>query len=146
MGISARFRQRVTVNERAISSFFQPGGSVFSEMQQFNREWKATAIVKAPKRTGNLASKHSTRTLPGGIYGCHAVLLNDAYYSTFVHDGTKGPIYARGYNGRLKIPYTGGGFGRQPARPGAFMLKRSVRGQKPQPWMVDALQTVMRKY
>lgn len=95
------------------------------------------ARLIAPKRTGRLASSHVTLPTRGSnqyhkVYRVSA----QAPYSRFVHEGTHGPITGR--NGWVKIPA-----GRTGAPLAArTRVMRSVRGQRPNPWLARAAMLV----
>ena len=98
------------------------------------KQTERTARTIAPKRTGRLASSHVTLPTRGSnqyhkVYRVSA----QAPYSRFVHEGTHGPITGR--NGWVKIPA-----GR--SRTGRAVITRSVRGQRPNPWLARAAMLV----
>lgn len=129
-------RVRVSVNTSLIAAQFLPGGMVWDNARTIGREMMAEAIVRAPDRTGELKSKHGYTTTPIGRFQVRATVHNDADYAVYVHGGTT-DIYAD-----MTV---------RPV-PHSFYLPSDnrhrihVRGQRPQPWLVQSMEAVMARY
>ena len=106
------------------------------------RKMETRAIRTAPRRGGhkseNLAAQHGPffGVSGAGGYTLNLNLWNDASYARYVHQGTTGPIRARG--SFMVFPGSEIGSSR-------YMVRlRTVHGQASQPWMRDALEFTMR--
>lgn len=111
-----------------------PGGDVHNYVKRKAQRVKLYASIQAPKRTGALVAglridvrKRSSNSVIGYV-------RSTARHSRWVHEGTTGPIYAKR-----------GKYLRVPAYPGATLKvkRRSVRGQRAQPFLANALNQVM---
>lgn len=130
---------RVTVNKAQVVSFIQTGrlnGFTFETAKKVER----TARLLVHKRTHALEQSHRTlraagtnqyevryRVSAGGPRAPHA---------RFYYYGTTGPITGR--RGWLKLP----GPNPNPVRTGRSTVVRSVRGQRPKPWLLEAAHLV----
>lgn len=94
------------------------------------------AKASAPVRSGKLKrSIMWNRAKTDGYLQLQGILLANARHALWVHDGTQGPIRAKG-GGGLRVPQN-----RKSARKGselpnsAVLYKASVRGQKANPFL-----------
>jgi hypothetical protein len=129
------------VHETAVQSFNLPGQPVYEDVVWKTAQTTRTlAILYAPKRTGKLAANiRASRPKPTGIYTLASSVSAAVGYAAFVHDGTTGPIYASGAR-YLKVPYRNGA----QSKGKLFFFAESVRGQKANPFLEDALKQAMR--
>jgi hypothetical protein len=143
----------VTVNEFAIAQLVQEDVGRYGN--SMGRRIKGVAEGIAPRRSGTLAGSHRYRGfLYRGRYKVGTRVENTADHALFVHEGTTGPILPK--RGRyLIVPKTRGV---TPLRGAAVMtrnfrgeavrakspwgLHRSVAGQRAQPWLREAGETV----
>ena len=134
---------RVDLHQTAIRNFlYSPGGPVVRGVRGWAQEVRATAVVKAPKDTGELAGSSSVEmnTLPGLVVG---VIRFSAPHAMWVHEGTgvygprRRPITARGRVMRFRGRRGGAGRNR------GFTYTRSAQGQPGKPFLVTALRVVM---
>lgn len=124
---------RVVVYETQLVSLIQAGEGA-RWIRSKAKAIEARARVLAPRRTGRLASSHVTLPTKGtnqyqNVWRVSAM----APYAVYVHEGV--PKRIKPKKGRfLKVPVA----------PGAnrFLLLKSVRGQKPQPWLEAAARDV----
>lgn len=132
---------RIVVYDTALARMHQPGGMINDYVRDMAKEAKRLMELTAPiGRSGELARSHHYRVRPrksstiGHVY-------NDADHALFVHDGTGlyGPNHAL-IPGPHRFAYT-----RPPLRKGMGMPKWT-RGQRSQPWMADAIETVGRAH
>lgn len=141
------------INEAAVLSFLAPGQPVNEEVvwktAQFTRDF---AKLEAPKRTGKLAASiRASRPRPAGLYQLSSSVSVAVGYGHWVHEGTEhlGLIYPK--RGKyLTVPHVAGplsgaalkasgGSGRAKL----YFLARFVRGQKPNPFLADALKKAL---
>lgn len=129
------------VHEAAVQSFNLPGQPVYEEVVwNTAKTTRELAILYAPKRTGRLkASIRASRPKPTGVYTLASSVSAAVGYAAFVHDGTTGPIYPSGSR-FLKVPYRNGAA----SKGKLFFFAESVRGQRSQPFLADALSQAMR--
>lgn len=124
---------RVTVYDRNIVTLIQVGEGarwIRSKAKAIER----TARSIAPRRTGRLAASHVTLTAPGtNQYVKRWRISAQAYYAGWVHEGVPGRIYPKSKK-MLKIPVRGHNWSGSWISKG-FVLKDSVRGQQPNPWL-----------
>lgn len=130
---------RVDLHHAEIARFlYSPGGQVVRGVKRWTQEVRWLAEARAPKQTGHLAGSSSVvmNTHPGFIVG---TVSFSARHALWVHEGTG--IY--GHRGR-PIRARSGGYMRIPAGRGyRTTYTRTVRGQRPQPFLVSALRLVM---
>lgn len=128
-----------------IDGLFSAGQPAHQFLTKRNREVKVRAAQLAPKRTGNLArSVRNVGVRKNGPYRATGQISADADYAFFVHDGTRGPITARGGGVMiLRTPHPRGIGGK--GGTGGFGV-RSVRGQRANPFLLRAAQQVMSRY
>lgn len=98
---------------------------------------ESTARAIAPKRTGRLAASHVTLPTRGtNRYQKLYRVSAQSYYAAWVHGGTGPWIYPK--NGRwLVLPGRNPNPGRTQGA-GERTVVRSVRGQRPNPWLLRA--------
>lgn len=122
---------RVVVYEIGLVRAVQTDGSGFT--RKTANEIKVVAMAIAPKRTGRLARSHSveqSRTATGQYQTGHSVSA-DAPYARYVHGGT------RDYRSPGKM------MGPMPVRAGGPKYIRFRRGQKANPWLQRAADSVL---
>ena len=121
----------------------RPGGEVWRYARRLATETMVIAIplTPGPGRTGLLSKSHSVYTVPMGSLGVVSGVRNTRYYSRWVHEGTG--IY--GKHATPIVPRNGGWL--------AFKTKgrrktvvRSVKGQRPQPWLEQALEIMAARH
>jgi hypothetical protein len=130
----------VVIYESRITAWSMPGGMVYKWAYQKRVRLEALAKAGAPKRTGALAASVSGHydKVPNGLM---MSVSADAGYAAAVHEGTLG-ANIRPKNGeymRLRP-----GTSKRTGRSYGFLYKKRVRGQRPQPFLADALDTVIR--
>lgn len=131
------------VHENAVLSYRGEVSDLVWDVLRDTRE--IAQNVTAPRRSGRLANNiRAARPKPSGIYQFSGTCSSSVGYSLYVHDGVKGRIYPRGKY--LTVPHVegplsgaalkaSGGSGRAKL----YFLAKSVRGQRPQPFMAEAL-------
>ena len=141
------------VHEGAVASFMDPGDVVDDLVWDVTRTTRDLAILYAPVRTGKLkGSIRASRPKRTALYKNQSNVTANAGYALYVHDGT-GRIYPK--KGKyLTVPLRkgvldgstirGAGGNRRPGDPRPYFLARSVRGQRSQPFLADALRVAMR--
>jgi hypothetical protein len=146
-------RKIVTVNEFAISSLVQQ--DVGSYANGMGRRIMARATMDAPRRTSELALSHRyAGFLYRGRYKVGTRVENFAGHALFVHEGTTGPILPK-TGTHLVVPTSRGAvplrgittlrrtmYGQVIPAKAPFVLVRSVRGQRSQPWLRNAGEAV----
>lgn len=155
--------RRVYVYESEIRYLFTAAGDVGRENEKIMRRITRTAIVKAPKRTGHLASSiRNGGALKTGRYHTHGSVYASAKYASFVHDGTQGPITAKRPSRRAIMVKVSPGNQRLKStgrfRAGKPLLSlpaygvhghktvESVAGQSANPFLTRAARDVVSKY
>jgi len=129
---------RVDLHRGEIYRFlYSPGGEVVRGVKRWTQEVRWLAEARAPKRSGHLAGSSSVvmNTHPGFVVG---TVSFSARHALWVHEGTG--VYGRGRpirarSGRMMRIPAGGGY--------RTTYTRTVRGQRPQPFLVSALRLVM---
>lgn len=132
--VKLTFRQntvRTSVNLPGIMSMFAPGGDVFKTARAWAFESRQYMVATAPRRTGGLAGAHGIPSVTPQGLGVMYTVANRSRHAIWVHNGTTGPITPKRHQ-YLQLP---GG-------PRA----KSVRGQRAQPWMEDAMNAVLAKH
>lgn len=130
-------RFHVTVYDIRLSALFDAMGEVGKPMTRLQREVFAEAIAQAPSRSGELKRGHVNRgSRKAGPYRIRGFIENRAAHARYVHEGTHGPIYPTDNDMLLLRPSMGRGWAR----------KRSVAGQRANPWMVRAARTVLSRH
>lgn len=123
---------RVVVYDTRIQGMSAPGGDVNNYVRRKTGLTAAVAQVNAPVRTGTLKRgiRTDVRTVRQGAVGR---VRSTARHSTWVHEGTYGPILPHG--DFLWVPGRKGGTRR--------VKMPEVAGQRANPFLADALRTVM---
>lgn len=142
------------VHEGAVLSFMDPGDAVDDLVWDVTRTARDLAILYAPVRTGRLkANIRASRPKRTGLYENASNVTANVGYALYVHDGTS-TIYPQ--NGKyLTVPLRMGSVSGGSIRAGyasnrrkgdvrPYFLATSVRGQRPQPFLAEALATAMR--
>lgn len=138
---------RVFIYDSKITAMSHPGGMVWKWAYQRRKRVEHLAKVKAPKRTGRLARSISGdyNKVPNGVV-MHVTATAD--YSIFVHEGTGHWVGRPDIRSKRMLDRRGRSPAKmhlQPAWGGhPEMWRATVRGQEPQPFLEDALDTVMR--
>lgn len=114
-----------------------PSGPVFRQVAKYTRQVTAEAKRGAPVDTGagRASIQGVTTVVPGGVTG---IVGTDLAYMYYQHEGTG--IY--GLRGRPITP-TRRKFLKFPAKGGGFVFAKSVKGVKPNPFLVRALVKVV---
>jgi hypothetical protein len=134
---------RKTVYDTRIAEAFWPGGTLFENMRRVGNANKANAILKAPKRTGHMASTIGLSVTPSGKYHARYTVSVGTDYAKFVIGGTTGPI--RPKNGKYLLMRTAPHsrlLWNQKRKDGRWPFK-SVAGQKANDFLEDALQQTL---
>lgn len=99
---------------------------------------KREAIRTAPRRSGQLATSHlNIGILRRGRWAADGAVRNVSEHAEYVHGGTDGPIFPNAPHRFLKI------HGSRAGHAGAVTgYARSVRGQRANPWLRKAGETV----
>lgn len=137
------------VYDSRIDSLFTPNTT---DLGRFGNTILRQSLVYArnlaPDRSGRLKRSHRSRGyLKRGPYNLAAKVENFAPYALFVHEGTTGPIFAKGSKS-LVVPartnrgsafiYTGT---KNIANIGRLVVTRdSVAGQAANPWLEEAVE------
>lgn len=130
---------RVVVFETVVDAMHQPGGMVWDTMSDAASEVAFLARLDAPKRTGELAAgirKASEKRASRRKVGFY--VRSDAPHSFWVHEGT-GQIYAKSRKGMSVPAYRESG----PRGVAPRVRRRSVRGQRANPFLTNNLRYVM---
>jgi hypothetical protein len=119
---------------------FVPGGMVYEEYRDNAREVVFLSQLDAPKRTGELASSiRMSSERRASRKKCGFIVRADAPYSSWVHEGTYGPITPTTFPFmRLPAFPEWGDRGTAPR-----MYRRAVAGQQPNPFIMNNLRYVM---
>lgn len=144
-------RYDVHVGRAAIDSLFLGTGDTAQFGQRLARRIGVGATLGAPKRSGILATSHSTTGwLKEGPFHGRTKVINTAKYAAAVHDGVPGSIFPkRGKWLVIKVGYHAAGFtnGRKGRVRGKTetgkIWKTSVRGQRANPWLQRAADAVL---
>lgn len=144
---------RVTIYDRQLDALFRPGGEAWHWLGLLGTEHLQWAINMTPTRTGHLRSSFypvpiMTPHAIGGGRGSRYTIRNDAEYAEAVHEGTDpnrrwGPggipvspgQYVPWDDGTDRPAYLG------PMAPWGYRsvpFALSVRGQKANPWILEA--------
>lgn len=142
---------KVDLHQAQIRNFlYAPQGPVVRGVRNWSQQVREFAVARAPKDTGDLAASSvvEMNTHPGRVVG---VITFRARHALWVHEGTgiygsrRRPIRARS-GGMLKFRSGSGrlsGSQRLSGRFTGYTYTRSVRGQRPKPFLVWALRWVM---
>lgn len=137
------------VNERAVQSFNSPGQPVNRLMNATMREAvgyaKGYLTAGAGLRSGNLQRSIGRMTARRrGFYRLQGEVHAKADYAAFVHDGTSGPIRAKG-GGKMRLPRQAGAIRGAGLPNNAVLYKDSVRGQSANPFLRRGVSLAMRR-
>lgn len=137
------------VHENAVLSYM---GEVDDLVWEVTRTSRDLAKLYAPARTGRLrGSIRAARPKRVGLYQYTGTVSASVRHALWVHDGVKGRIYPK--RGKyLTVPHKPGPYsGTQLKAMGGsgknklyFLAKNGVRGQRPQPYLQDALADAIR--
>lgn len=141
------------VHEGAVASFMNPGDAVDDLVWDITQTTRDLAILYAPKRKGTLKrSIRASRPKRTSLYKNQSNVTANAAHALWVHDGVSGRIYPKGGK-YLTVPLREGTLSGSDIRAGRnrrkgdarpFWLATSVRGQKAQPFLAEALGVAMR--
>lgn len=130
----------IVIYDSKIAAMSLPGGQIWRWARQRRARVERLAIRKCPRRYGTLASTIRGTYNPGPpeqvIMEIHAGDEWVAPYAVWVHEGTHGPITSHGSWPMKLRPY--------PPRYPHTIEKYEVAGQRPQPFLQEALIEVMR--
>lgn len=136
----------VTIYESRIAGLFSPGAAGDAFMRRFLGDTSSYARALAPRRTSELANSHRTLgPVRRGRYGLRGQVVNTADYAAFVHNGTTGPITSTRPNGWMRLPPSGRAAVLDGPNAGP-VYRRSVRGQRANPWLDRAGTLTARRY
>jgi hypothetical protein len=135
---------RVTINEAELRRFLtSPNGPVVTHVREIGQRVVNDARRRAPVDTGRLRASIQLAIQTHGLrITCR--IGSNLQYASWVHNGTGiyGPAHhlIRPVSARVLVfPARGGGSG---GRRGGLVFTPHVRGQRPQPFLVDALRAV----
>ena len=135
---------RVTIYDSVIAALFLPGGQSWAKMEEIGRHHIQLAIAESPSRTNNLRRSHNLALTPVGKNRCRYSVGNYADYAVYVHEGTTGPIVARGWDdGGASFMFI------RPFPHSRFPTgarARSVSGQTANPWITRAGSMALARY
>ena len=125
---------RIIIYDSVIQSWSLPGGMTWRWAERRSVRIKRLAKANVNSRSGELA--RSIDVKPRGARPNHIIMDVEAgaEHGLWVHEGTRGPITPK-TSKYLRLPAYGG-------HPTIFT--RSVRGQRGNPFLADALDEVMR--
>lgn len=126
---------RVEVLHRNVASQFLRGGQGYRFMDRLRLAMHRACVNDAPSRTGGLKAAHRSFARGRNGYRTDVRIENLAEHSSWVHNGTTGPIFPTTAN-FLLVPIAKGATRRH--------RRASVQGQEAQPWMSDACARVAR--
>lgn len=140
------------VHEGAVASYMDPGDAVDDLVWDVTKTTRDLAILYAPSRTGKLKSSiRASRPKRRGLYTNASDVSASAGYALYVHDGTSRIFPKRGkyltvpsQRGVLSGAQIRGEGNRRPGDARQYYLARSVRGQRAQPFLADALKVALR--
>jgi hypothetical protein len=145
--VTTRKKLRVTTDINAIQGQFLPGGDIWGTAKEWGNDMRAVAISTTPRRTGDMSRAFARISRTPSNLNVKVGLRNEADYAIFVHEGTMGPIYPNNWTGKLWIrPYPHSYYlpVLEYARYGGRTPVDSVSGQRAQPWIRQAMETVLR--
>jgi hypothetical protein len=129
--------KRVYVRNEEISALFGATGEIGLLNRVLMDRIVVIARIEAPARTGELKAAHRNGgALKVGRYRNIGTVYNDSPHAAFVHDGTYGPIVPK-HSTRLSLPAYG---------THSHKSLKSVSGQRANPWMTRAANTVLSTY
>lgn len=135
---------RYRIIERNVQRLAAPVGPMADMLNDVTKKAKTLAKASAPSRSGTLRRGININyAKPNGYLRLQGVLYANARHALWVHDGTTGPIKATG-GGFMRVPQNR----RSPVRGAALpnkqvLAKRSVRGQRSQPFLSTAIRKAL---
>lgn len=138
MALPVRYR----IIERNVQRMASPAGPMADMLNDVSRSASRIAKARAPVRSGKLKrSIMWNRAKTDGYLQLQGVLLANARHAMWVHEGTTGPIRAKGGKG-LRVPRNKKSMLKGSELPNKSVLyKASVRGQKANPFLARAITT-----
>ena len=139
---------RVRIYDSRIHALSLPGGMVYKWQAKLSREVAALARLTAPIAKedwgpghipGHLRASHK-ESHGSNALGCFGVVTNTAKYARWVHEGTYGPIKARGNYQVFGVAYMVFWIN------GKRYEKETVNGQRSQPWLAAAQLVVLQAH
>ncbi len=134
----------VSVYRPRVEFQFTSAGQVGRWATARQREIVVQAKIDAPTRYGELVMGIRAGGARKVGTSLRRIILSTAGHSRFVHEGTTGPIFARRYGFMLVPSFDGAA----PLRKGGTELtaRRTVAGQRANPFLVRAGRTVMLRH
>lgn len=129
---------RVVIYGAAITAMSLPGGMIYRWTARRVDRIETLATVTAPRRTGAMAASISTDKRKIGRPRHVVMTVNADAPAAWVHEGTAGGRYGWIYPTHSRKLHLQPAWGGWPES-----LQDRVHGQDPQPWLADALRTVM---
>ena len=142
MALPVRYR----IIERNVQRLASPPGPMGRMLNSVTRTARDDARKIAPKRSSRLSRGIGINLAKrDGYLQLQGVLYANARHARWVHEGTKGPIKARGGKG-LRVPRKRGSSVSGSSLPNkAVIYKTSVRGQKANPFLARAITSALVK-
>lgn len=135
--------KKVNVYDARIDALFNTGEPAGRDAVTTTELIKAEAIRKSPKRTTELARSHYSSYLRNGRFLGRGFVGNTAEHSLWVHGGTIGPIRPT-TSDFMPVPRFKGGPAKRHGAPASMLRPRaSVSGQRANPWILRAADTVL---
>jgi len=133
--ISVTVRQKVNVDDARLNLAVMNPATDYARRVQSAIFFEA--VHTAPRRSGELAASHvNTGVQRRGPWQADGTIRNVSGHARYVHEGTDGPIFPT-HSTFLMIHGTSAG------KAGPITGRaRWVRGQRAQPWLVEAAQRV----
>jgi hypothetical protein len=131
-------RVYIRVYDSRIMEMNRPGGITGKYIHNKGQTIERFAKVQAPKRSGNLARSINLGPHRWRGHRSSIEVSANARYAKWVHNGTYGPIYPTTHE-YLAVPKFRSITGAKVPR----VLRRTVDGQRPQPFLREALAFVM---
>lgn len=130
---------RLELNQRQINRMLRsPNGLVARNMRRRGRKVQRHAQRNVNSRTGRLAGSIQVRQIMENG-GPGVEVYTSLHYAMWVHEGTG--IY--GPRGRPITARRPGGYLKFQGRYGGIVYTKSVRGQRPNPFLRDALRSAL---
>lgn len=136
-------------NEAAVHAFIEPGGDVNDLLNKIIYSGRMFAKELAPARTGRLKAniRYAKAKADSPLTGSGYFYAN-IFYARYVEEGTVGPIRStrgttvdrHGNVGPAKMKF----FATRGKRPGTFVYREEVKGQRAQHYMRNGLRMAMR--
>lgn len=129
-------RSVVFVYDSRISGLFSRGGDASKHVTSFLRQTYYRAVATAPVRSGDVKRSHGrSGVLKRGRFHAEGSVYNTSKHAPFVHEGVPGRIFPK--SGEFLVFRS---------RTGTVIRRRSVRGQRANPWIADAAKKTMRRF